>query len=404
MHKQIAVSFFLAVRMLLRSGKGGTLLTILIIALVFTNMIFLSSIIAGSINLFHTQTRDYCLGDIVIRPADEDESLLHSVDQLLMTINRVPGVIHSTARLELGASLSHKGTTVVMPVISCDPADEVEVTQIHTRMKEGSFLQSGDRDEIVIGNFVAGNTDRSRDIFTSLGGVRTGDLVCISFVNGVTRQYRIKGIFSTKSYQADYQVFITRKEMQDVLGEDPDTAQVILVRTARGIPQDEVKTALMQYGVKEQVTTWQDESSKFIGEAVESFSIINDITLLVSLIIAVVVLFIVIMIKTINNRRQIATMKAIGINRETIILAFVIQVLIISIIGIIIGTGIIFGLSGYFAAHPIEFPDGDVYPVIITEEIIRNAALLVFSSAVAGYLPAYWIAREPVISGMRGGG
>ncbi len=403
MAKEIKVSLFLAIRMLLRSGKGGTVLTVLIIALVFTNMIFLSSIIAGSINLFHTQTRDYYLGDIVIRPEDDEESYLLNVHQLLTTINRVPGVIHSTARLQTGASISHKGISVVMPVISFDPADEKEVTKIHTRMKEGEFLESGDRNDILIGNFVAGNVDRSRDLFTSLGGVVTGDTITVQYVNGVEREYRIKGIYSTKSYQADYQVFVTREEMKDVLGGDSDTANEILIRTATGIPESQVKTALLQYGVREKVRTWQDESSKMVGEAVESFSIINDITLLVSLIIAIVVLFIVIMIKTMNNRRQIATLKAIGISRQTVIMAFVIQVMIISITGTLIGVGIVEGLAGYFAAHPIEFPDGDVYPVIILGDLIRNAILLLTASAVAGYVPAFWIAREDIISGMRGG-
>ncbi len=54
----VKISFFLATRILKRSSKARTLLTIIIIALVFTNMSFLSSVIGGSIELMNQQTVD----------------------------------------------------------------------------------------------------------------------------------------------------------------------------------------------------------------------------------------------------------------------------------------------------------------------------------------------------------
>ena len=53
------VAFFLASRLITRGNKGTLLLTIMIIAMVFVNLIFLPSIIAGIVVLFNQQNIDY---------------------------------------------------------------------------------------------------------------------------------------------------------------------------------------------------------------------------------------------------------------------------------------------------------------------------------------------------------
>lgn len=206
------ISFFLAVRMLRRSSKTGTLLTIFIIAMVFTNMIFLSSVIGGSIELMNEQTVDFYISNIIIKPK-EDIRFIDNTSSLVSKVNRIPGVSHTSARYELGASLNHKSNEIALPVIAFHPDDEKLVTKIHEMMKEGQFLTREDRGQVIIGNYVAGNVDESKDFFESLGGVKTGDSITVSFVNGVSKDYRIKGIFQTKSYQTDYKVFISWNEM-----------------------------------------------------------------------------------------------------------------------------------------------------------------------------------------------
>ena len=62
------VAFFLASRLITRGNKGTLLLTIMIIAMVFVNLIFLPSIIAGIVVLFNQQNIDYSYGNLVIEP------------------------------------------------------------------------------------------------------------------------------------------------------------------------------------------------------------------------------------------------------------------------------------------------------------------------------------------------
>jgi putative ABC transport system permease protein len=395
------VSLFLAQRAIQRSGRGGLVLNVVIIALVFTNMILLPSIIAGSVNLYYEQSIDYETSDILIRPPG-DERFITGVGALTATINRVPGVARSSPRYALGATLNHKAQSVSLPVTAFDPRDEVEVTKIHTRMKEGDFLGSGDAGAILLGGFLAGNADESKDIFDSLGGVEVGDSVQVIYSNGVVRDYRVKGIFETKSIQVDMMAFVTWEEMESVLGGPADAATEVLVRTTAPEEVDAVKTGLLGYGVREDVKTWREAMTTAVEDALESFAIINGISMLVSLIIAVVVIFIVIMIKTMNNRKQIGILKAIGIDRGIIIHSYVLQVLFICLLGTALGLLIVQGLMIYFTAHPMEFPDGDVVPCFEPLALLTNALWLFAASAVAGYIPAWRIANENILDAMRG--
>lgn len=401
MFTDLKISFFLATRMLKRSSLAGTLLTIFIIALVLTNMIFLTSVIGGAMELLNKQTVDYYISNIVINPK-EDTRYIDNTSSLVSKVNRIPGVSHASPRYEMGASLVHKSDEIALPIIAINPDDEQMVTKIHDMMKEGHFLTREDRGQILIGNFVAGNKDKSKDLFESLGGVTTGDSIIVSFVNGVSKKYRIKGIFQTKSYQSDYKAFIPWSEMEDVLGHPLDQSVEILVKTKPGTDEKQVKMTMMSYGIKEDVKTWREQAGGIFDESMQSFEIINSISLIVSLIIAIVVLFIVIMIKTIHSRREIGVLKAIGIDEGIIIQSYVFQTMIIAIIGISIGFCIIQLLMAYFTAYPIEFPDGNVFLYVETSLIAESAALLLIASAIAGYVPAMRIAKEEILTAMRG--
>jgi putative ABC transport system permease protein len=165
---------------------------------------------------------------------------------------------------------------------------------------------------------------------------------------------------------------------------------------------EEVKLSLIGMGIQEQIKTWHDLPGKAFAEVVQSYAIINNISTIVSIVIAIVVIFIVIMIKTLNNCQQIAILKAIGIYRTTITFSYVFRVVILAIGGSIFGLFILLALDRYFSVFPIVFPDGDIRPVFTLADIVTNAVLLFVASAVAGFIPAWQIARQDILTAMRG--
>ena len=365
-------------------------------------MILLPSIISGSVELFNEQTIDYQTSDIQVRPS-EGEQYIGRVGTLLETINRVPGVRRASARHAIGATLLARNRSVSVPITALNPRDEVEVTRIHERMKDGEFFSGGERGEILVGQFVAGNEDTRRDLFASLGGVRVGERCTVAFANGVTREYVIKGIYETRSYLADYTALVTWEELESVIGGPVDQATEVLVRTDRAHDPAVVKRGLLEAGVQEEVKTWREAITSTVEDSIETFGIINGISMLVSLVIAVVVIFIVITIKAMNQRRQIAILKAIGIHRGVIIRSYLLQVLVICTLGTIGGLVAVGALEAWFSAHPLVFPDGELVPRFEPAALVENAAWLFLVSLVAGYIPAWRITREKILSAMRAG-
>lgn len=397
---QEKVSFFLALRSLQRGNVGSLILTVVIVGMVFTNMIFLPSIITGAIKNYERQTVETYTSDIIIEPKT-DYLYIEDLSGLLEKVNRVPGVKRAAPHISTGAVLTHKGKSLSMAVEGIRPRDEVLVTTVNKYMIEGDYLGDGDTGEIIIGYYVAGNKDESEDFLPSLGGVRVGDTITAEYTNGVVREYRVKGIFRTYSFNVDYTVYTTWDEAELVAGMPIDNATSVLVKIDTGYQDTIVKKNLLRNGVQEDVKTWLEFLGMAYQRAVESYAIINNITLIVSLVIAAVVLFVVIMIKTLNSRRQIGILLAIGIKRNIIINSYLFQVLILSILGIIFGTLVVLGLTVYFTAFPIQFPEGNIYPYIVPADITTYALYLFAASAIAGYIPAWRIARKEILESMR---
>lgn len=398
--QNISVSFFLALRTLQNGNRFTLFLTIAILGLVFVNLVFLPSIISGVIVNYQAQSIDYSYGNLVLEP-EEEEVYITNVSSLQRRVDQIPDVLATSPRIQTGATYSFRGKTLAGTLVALTPSYDEQVTLIHSRVRDGEFLSDHDAGSIVLGATLAGNADRSKDRSESLGGPQVGDTIRLTFNNGVTREMTVKGILSSGVYSVDQFGFITRDEMEGVL-DIPDKATSILVKMTRSGQEDADKLLFMGFGIREQIKTYEEKSGSIVKDAVTAFSIINAISTAVSLVIATVVTFIVIFISTLNKRRQIGIMKAIGIHRNVIIISYVFQVIFMATWGILIGIILAFILITYLNISPLVFPGGPVYPIVEAGPFIRSAASLYLVALISGFIPSYQITREPILDAIRG--
>ena len=394
------VALFLASRLIARGNKGTLVLTIMIIAMVFVNLIFLPSIIAGVVVLFNQQTIDYSYANLVIEPK-EGSLLIAKPGPLVEKINRVPGVAASTPRYAAGATIMYKGKSTTPLVIGVDPDREPEVMKVHTGIISGDYLSGSDTGQILIGTTLAGDREQKVERTPTLGGVDVGKTVEVTFRNGVTKEFRVKGILKTGTSLIDNNAYISRRDIAAVLGEE-DPANQILVRTQETGNENAMRLLLMQYGVQEQIWTWQDKSADFLKSIVGSFDIINLISTVVSLVIAVVVIFIVIFISIVYRRKQIGILQAIGIDRRIIIKSYIFQALFICACGTVSGLILLLAVLQYLAVNPLVFPGGPVAPLLETGLVIRSIASLFVVALIAGFVPSWLTTREEILAAIRG--
>jgi putative ABC transport system permease protein len=402
--KELKVAFLLALRSLQRGSRTSVILTVLIIGMCFTNMIFLPSMFNGIGQSITKQLVDYEVSNVLVSPKSGNQYIT-DLGATLDLINGMPGVQRASPHYAKGATFKYRQRVLGVSVRAISPKDEKEVSPVYTKMVAGSYLGEGDTGEIIIGKPIAGDaTVRQEDEFQpSLGGVRVGDSITVEYGNGYTKDYRVKGIYATGWSPIDNAAFVTWTDMELVEGTTLDKADYITVKAKPGYTEPFIKNELLAYGVgvNGQVQTMTDLLSKSVGKVLQSFAIINAVSLVVSVIITTVVLFIVITIKTLNSRKQIGILKAIGVDKEVIMHNYGFQVIILGILGIILGIVITLLLAAYMSVHPIVTPEWSAYLYITPWDLLTNSVILFCAAVIAGYVPAYQVSREEIQSAMR---
>jgi putative ABC transport system permease protein len=400
--KELKVAFLLSLRALQRGSRASTFMTVLIISLCFTNMIFLPGLFNGIGQGITTQIVDYEVGNVLVSPQAGDQ-YINDLDATLDLINHMPGVERATPHYTKGATLKYRDRMLSVGVRAINPSNEKYVSPLYTKMIAGTYLGDGDTGELIIGRTVAGDSSvRQEDEFEpSLGGVRVGDSITVEYGNGYTKDYRVKGIYQTGWSSSDSTVYTTMSDMELVEGRALDRADYITVKIKPGYTEKFVKDELQSYGVSQNVQTTADLLSKGVGRVLQSFAIINMVSLIVSVVITTVVLFIVITIKTLNNRRQIGILKAIGVQKEVIMHSYGFQVIILALAGIVLGILMTSLLALYLSINPIVTPEWSATLYLTPTDLLANSLILFLAAMVAGYVPAWRVAQEDIQNSMR---
>jgi putative ABC transport system permease protein len=226
----IRVVLFLAWKSIIKGNRWALILVILVMSFSYANLIFVNSLLNGVTQTLDTQLINTTLANVVIEPP-EDRYYLEHVDLIVNKIRQIPGVSGVGVHLISGARFEYqwqdkrspgeKGKSGNWSVIGVDPEAETGVTTIHGHIIAGSYLDENDRDEILLGVEIAGGPQAATSQHLTLGGVNIGDEVRLTYINGIVREYRVKGIFQAKEIvNADHVAYVTRREMTGIMGND----------------------------------------------------------------------------------------------------------------------------------------------------------------------------------------
>lgn len=395
MLEKAKVSFFLASRSIARGNKGITIFTVFVLTLIFIQLVLFSSILAGVTLKFNELMVDYQTGNVVVEPKEE-ERYIEDASALQKKIESLPVVVGTSARLKTTGNFRYKEKEIGGTVYGIDPEDEAFVTGVENAVISGEFLSRPDRGEIILGREVSGGYDALMES-RSLGGVEVGDTVELT-VSGKTREFRVKGIYTTLFFMADAGAYISRADMEDMLGiEGRDLAQEIAVKTTAGTDDYETRTSLLSLGIKENIRTWH-EFAGILRLIENTLGLVRNIMNAIGLLIAFVIIFVVIYVNIVNKKRQIGVQKAIGIEQNVIVASFVLQAMLYAGTGIMLGYAFVrFGLVPYTVSHPIQVPLGAMSLKLDDAEAINRAVLLFLASIVGSVIPAYKLAQKDLL-------
>lgn len=402
------LSVYLAFKSIVRGNKWALILLILVMSFSFLNLIFVSSLISGVMTTMDNQLVDTVLSNVVINP-EEDDYYIKRVHQLEAKLGKAPNVAGVSPHLNSSAFMEYewkekesqadKGKSGTWGVIGIDPAKEANVTTIHSHIIEGSYLDENDKGEIVLGVEIAGGAKATSAEFLTLGGVKVGEKVRLTYPNGIQREYTVKGIFYAREMKVDQLAFVDRREMASVLGRQTfyDRASQILVRLESGVSEDSFIEDLRASGINEEIRTWEEYGSAQ-RSMISTFDIIGGLIGGVGLVVAAAVMFIVIYINVLNKKRQIGMLRAIGVTQGAIVGSYLIQALFYVVVGMTLGWLMAqFGLQQYFISNPLDLPIGLVSLNIETMTMVGSMLGLTAAGILAGFIPAWIIMKKSII-------
>lgn len=404
--QELKVATFLAIKSIVRAQKSASVLLVFILFLSFLNLMFITGILSGLSDAIIRQSVETTTSYIDIDPEQYPIQKRFIPDQLDLRarIARIPGVIATARHYSVTGSIAYdrdkNGQTVSVgaPIVGIDPADEKQVTTIANYMVAGSYLNENDRDQIVLGADVAGGYGPT--FLGNLGGAQVGEKVQVTYPNGVSRIYTVKGIYQV-GFSSIF-AFVSYKEIESVLSISNYASEILVNVDPTYEPLDTYVNNIEQVAPNLKVSTYVELLGQ-IQPISLAFDAIGLVVSAVSVMVAAITIFVLIYVNAINKRRQIGILKAIGIKQGIIVLSYVLQSVFFACCGVGLGSAAVFlGLAPYLQQHPVSLPLGNVHLTYSSLGIALSIGSILLAGVIAGIIPSWRVAKQNIIAAIWG--
>ena len=409
----IRLGFFLAWRQVRRANKWTTGLIIFVMTLTFLNLVVVSGILVGLIEGAVEANKEFYTSDILISKLDKKDYIEQS-PQVLNIIRSLPEVAAVSARYLSSGRIEANYQTAAKPeeidsagasIVGINPVDENTLTGISQFVIDGQYLEPTDYDQIMIGAYLLKEYfPVESSAIQTLRDIHVGDKVRVK-IGEIEREMTVKGIIKSKVDELSYRAYFVDTQLRSLIGRDDYNVGEISVRLNPGVDPVLVKDALLRAGVGKyaRVQTFEDAQPKFLQDIKDTFALLGNLMSSIGLVVASITIFIVIFINAITRRKFIGILKGIGISGKTIEISYVFQSFFYAICGSLIGLFILYGiLEPFISAHPINFPFSDGILVAPLSGTMLKISILIFTTVIAGYIPARMIVRKNTLDSILG--
>jgi lipoprotein-releasing system permease protein len=389
--------FNLAKRML--SNKRGSLIGAVLAVSIGILVIHVNFVIFQG--LYDAIIRDmsgYRFGDIYI--TDEDDYVEKSDLALVNWLERIPFVEAVTPRLSSTASINatkygERFEETRVPILGIDPLRDIRTSAAHETISSGQYVFS--RNSIVIGSWIA----------NKLGDIKPGEAVKLKIVDrwgeNQLKQFVVSGISTSAGGQGfDNTVLIhidTLRDMLDRNGEtgsflvrlnDPTKAIQVKDFFLRSFPNDDFEAETIEESAEEILRGFRSGIAMinmigYFGMMSSGFAIVAIQMMLVS-----------------SKTREIGIMRSIGAKRKDILILFLLQGMIIGVIGASVGTAAGLGYTLY--AKETKMAWNNSVPLEVNydwSKTIQTAFTSFGLAIVASIYPAYRATKLQPVEAMR---
>lgn len=361
--------------------------------------------LGASFNQFFTDEIS-SVGSNFIIAASEQPNLFFDNEYNLM--KNTPGISGVSPRKSMSGDLTYLSETKNVNVAGINK-DFQEIQGL--QMERGTFLTDKDSSAAVLGYDIA------NDKFSKNISHRSTVEIAFRQENGtvVKKSFKVKGILKNSkptviSEDSDYDltVFIPVSTMNEMIGEKDYGAFLAMAESpakVRDISDDVDSRLARNFGVPERDIDDEDlkpyyvfnqeevlEQTGKIGDALSSFLLV---LALISLFVGSIGIMNIMLVTVTERTREIGIMKSVGYSNSNILSLFLLESVMVSSFGGIVGT-VIGGLGAYALEITLKLPP--VFPLALIE---IGIAVSVLVGITAGLYPARKAARMNPVDALR---
>ena len=342
--------------------------------------------------------------DIIVSSKTKAESSKQVFGNQLKTIADVPSIDNLLSKNENVQSFAHQLITPAILVSSTTqlpgsingvfPNQEQHMVDLERRLIQGNGFQSLlEENSILLGISLANRLK-----------VSVGDELKMILPNGKNVKLKVSGIFSFGITTIDnVRTYFSASTLQKLLGQGQKTTHVHVKLKDR----DDVS---LKHQIVEQIASVAAEDWKDSNKTIVIGNKVRDIlTWSVSfalLLVAGFGIFNILNITVIQKRKDIAVLKTMGYSSKDIVFIFLVQSLIIGLIGAVLGLLFAYVICYIISTTPLDTSDFiivETYPINFKPiYFCMGFAFGVLTTILAGYIPSKKASKVDPVTIIRG--
>ena len=312
---------------------------------------------------------------------------------LVSEIRKIPNVTGVSDRIVVQAMAATAETATGVLVSGVDIDNEPKVTNISEKLLEGKYLDGIKKNPVVIGKKLAEKLNakiRSRIVITLQDTAN----------NVVSGLFRVSGIYTTNNNMYDEShVFVKADDIRKLTELPVGAAHEIAINIDDNKNLLAVEEAVNKIVTNHEVLDWKTLSPEmsYLTEAMDLYMYIFIIIILLALLFGIInTMLMVVMERT----KEIGMLMAIGMNRMRIFSMIVLESVLLSLVGGVVGIIIGALFAKWKSVHPIDLSmwaqgyeqlgyDAYVYMDLEPMMLVNITIMVIFTGVIAALYPAY---------------
>ena len=327
------------------------------------------------------------------RQNSDFSNYINDADKQVAEIEKLQHVTGVSKRILVQSMVASAETASGVMIMGVDPEKEKKVTTIDKKIIEGEYFEGVSRNPVVVGKKLAEKLNLK---------VKSKVVITLQDLNNniTSGAFRVAGIFSTDNNLYDESHIFIRFDDMARLTEFPETAaHEIAINIDNNENLLSVQNQVSEIAVGEEVMNWKELSPEmsYLTEIMDLYMYIFIVIILLALLFGIInTMLMVVMERT----KELGMLMAIGMNKRRIFSMIVLESILLSLTGGVIGILIGAFSSWYFGIHPIDLSmwaegyqqlgyDAFVYTSVQPELLVNVTIMVIFTGVIAAIYPAY---------------